>query len=409
MENGIVILSRANFNSPSVVISGYLIAGGLFDPDDKLGLADFTVSALMRGTSEHSFQEIFDALESAGASLSFNGATHTFGFSGKALAEDLNLLIGLLNETLRQPTFPEQQVERLRAQLLTSLAIRSQDTGEMASLAFDQLVYKDHPYSRPEDGYPETISNITVDDIFEFHHQHYGPSGMVIAVVGAVDPQQAVQQVNSIFDDWSNEAQPSPPDLPPYTPLTESKLERIGIPGKFQTDILAGTAGPMRKSEDYLPAALGNSVLGQFGMMGRLGEVVREKNGLAYHISSSLSGGLGPGPWYVSAGVAPENFDKAIDLIRQEITRFVNEPVSDDEISDSKSNFIGRLPLSLESNAGVAAALINLERYQLGLDYYRQYPELIQQISAENILSAAQKYLDPECLAFAAAGPEGDT
>ena len=95
LENGIVLLCRSHFNSPSVVISGYMPVGGLFDPDDKLGLADFTVSALMRGTTSRSFQEIFDALESAGASLSFNGATHTIGFSAKALAEDLDLLLEL--------------------------------------------------------------------------------------------------------------------------------------------------------------------------------------------------------------------------------------------------------------------------------------------------------------------------
>ncbi len=408
LENGIVILSRANFNSPSVVVSGYMPAGGLFDPDEKLGLADFTVSALMRGTIARSFQEIFDALESAGASLSFSGATHTIGFSAKSLAEDLDLLLELLSEALQGPAFPDDQVERLRTQLMTSLALRSQDTGEMASMAFDQLVYDGHPYSRPEDGYPETIQRITIEDISEFHGKHYGPNGMVIAVVGAVDPQTAIEKVNGRFGEWENHEQPAPPALPPYRPLTKIDRKSITIPGKFQSDVILGTVGPRRKSDDFLPAALGNSVLGQFGMMGRLGEVVREKAGLAYHVSSSMSGGLGPGPWYISAGVAPENVDKAIDLIRGEITRFVSEPISAQELSDSQSNFIGRLPLSLESNAGVAAALTNLERYQLSLDYYRDYPGLIRGITAENVLKTAQNYLDPDRLAIATAGPELD-
>jgi zinc protease len=144
-------------------------------------------------------------------------------------------------------------------------------------------------------------------------------------------------------------------------------------------------------------------------MMGRLGQVVREQRGLAYHVSSSLSGGLGPGPWYVSAGVAPQDVDNAIDLIRGEITRFVNQPISAQELSDSQSNFIGRLPLSLESNAGVAAALTNLERYQLDLDYYRDYPDLIRDITAEIVLKTAQNYLDPDRIAIATAGPELNT
>ena len=132
LENGIIVLARPNFNSPSVVISGYLATGGLFDPDDKLGLADFTASALMRGTAQRDFQSIYDALESAGASLGFNGATHTTSFSGKALTEDLPLLMELLAETLQEPVFPGQQVARLKAQLLTGLAMRAQDTRELS-------------------------------------------------------------------------------------------------------------------------------------------------------------------------------------------------------------------------------------------------------------------------------------
>jgi zinc protease len=139
-------------------------------------------------------------------------------------------------------------------------------------------------------------------------------------------------------------------------------------------------------------------------MFGRIGESVRERSGLAYHASSSLSGGIGPGPWLFFAGVNPNNLDKAIALIRQEIARFVTEPVTSEELTDSQSNYIGRLPLSLESNGGVAAALLNLERYQLGLDYYLRYPELINAVTPSEILEAAQHYLNPDRLAIATAG-----
>jgi zinc protease len=139
-------------------------------------------------------------------------------------------------------------------------------------------------------------------------------------------------------------------------------------------------------------------------MMGRIGDVVREQAGLAYYAYSSLSGGLGPGPWSVTAGVDPANIDEAIDLIRAEIDRFVTKPVSAEELSDSQANYIGRLPLALESNAGVAGALLNLERYNLGLDYYQQYTERIEAVTVEDVLAAAQHYLDPDKLAVAVAG-----
>jgi zinc protease len=189
--------------------------------------------------------------------------------------------------------------------------------------------------------------------------------------------------------------------------LEKTITRRVAIPGKSQSDIVMGAAGPSRFAADYLAASVGNSVLGQFGMMGRIGEAVREKAGLAYYAHSSMSGGIGPGPWYVSAGVDPENVERAVELIRGELARFVREPVSAEELSDNQAQFIGSLPLSLESNAGVAAALVSLERYDLGLDYLRQYPDLIKAITPEEILDAARRYLDPDRLAIAVAGPEG--
>lgn len=405
LDNGITILARANFNSPSIAMNGYLAAASILDPTEKLGLADFTAAALMRGTSQRTFQQIYETLESAGASLGFDCGTHTTSYGGKALAEDLDMLLELLAETLRHPIFPVEQVERLRAQLLTGLAIRAQDTSEMASLAFDQIVYLNHPYERPEDGYPETIQAIQADDLAQFHRQNYGPRGMTLVIAGAVDPQQAVERASRFLGDWSNAGQPAIPELPALTPLTETTTRRVSLDGKYQTDIYMGVAGPPRRAPDYLAASLGNNILGQFGMMGRIGDVVREQAGLAYYASSSLSGGSGPGPWRVSAGVDPENVDKAIELIRQEIARFVNERVSDEELADSQANFIGRLPLSLESNGGVAGALLNLERYDLGLDYYRQYPDLVRAVTVDSVLQAARNYLHPDRLGIGIAGP----
>ena len=405
LDNGIIVLTRPNFNSPSVVVSGYLTAGGLFDPDEKLGLSDFTAAALMRGTAKRDFQGIYDALESAGASLGFNGATHTTSFSGKSLSEDLHLLLELLTETLIEPVFPGQQVARLKAQLLTGLAMRAQDTRAMASLAFDQIVYKNHPYSRPEDGFPETVEQIHREDLAAFHKGHYGPKGMVISIVGAVDPTDAVQWVRAALGNWKNPEQPQPLELPAVIPLAETVSAKVEIPGKSQSDLVVGIAGPPRNAPDFIAASVGNSVLGQFGMMGRIGDVVREQAGLAYYAYSSLSGGMGPGPWSVAAGVAPENVEQATELIKAEIKRFVTEPVSAEELGDSQANFVGRLPLALESNAGVAGAMLNLERYNLGLDYYRNYAEQINVITADDILAAAQNYFDSENLAVAVAGP----
>jgi zinc protease len=405
LANGIKLLVRPNFASPSVFLGGHLPCGALLDPLEKLGLADFTALALMRGAGERSFQQIYDALETNAASLSFGGGTHTAGFSGRALAEDLPLLLDLLAASLSQPSFPADEIERLRAQLLTGLAIRAQDTGAMASLTFDQILFKGHPYALPDDGWTETVQAILRQDLQSFHARHYGPNGMVLAIVGAVEPKQAIDLVEAALGGWLNPGQMQPPDLPPYKPLKRTTRRKVTIPGKAQSDIQVGSSGPMRKAPEYMAASLGNSALGQFGLGGRIGESVRERSGLAYYAYSSLNAGVGPGAWTISAGVNPGNVEKAIDLIRREVQRFVDSGVSPEELEDSRSNFIGRLPLSLESNAGVVNALLNIERYDLGLEYYQNYPRMVQAVTPEAVLETARRYLDLERLALAVAGP----
>ena len=405
LPNGITVLSRSNFNSPSVVISGFFEAGALFDPDEKLGLAEYTVLSLMRGTKKRSFDEIYNALESVGAGLGLNTGVHKSGFNGRSLAEDLPLLLDLLSEALTMPAFPKAEIEKLRAQLLTGLAIRAEDTADMASMVFDNILFKGHPYSRPEDGFPETIAKIKRDDLVKFHREHYGPRGMVIAVVGGVNPEDAVRQVKRALGSWQVKGQKEMPALPPLKPLKKLVSKHHRISGKSQSDLIIGTNGPMRRDPEFMSASIGNNILGQFGMMGRIGDVVREKSGLAYYAYSSLSAGLGPGSWEVSAGVNPQNVKKASDLILDELKRFVQEGVTPDELADTKANFVGRLPLSLESNGGVANALLNIERHQLGLDYYHRYAGLVNEVTADDVLTTARKFIDPDRLVIAAAGP----
>jgi zinc protease len=228
---------------------------------------------------------------------------------------------------------------------------------------------------------------------------------MVIAIVGSVKPEEAVKQVKRALGGWQVNGQKDSPHLPALKPLKKSVSKHHRIAGKSQSDLIIGTHGPMRRDPEFMSASIGNNILGQFGMMGRIGDVVREKSGLAYYAYSSLSAGLGPGSWEVSAGVNPQNVKKASELIQEELKRFVQEGVSAEELADTKANFIGRLPLSLESNGGVANALLNIERHQLGLDYYHRYQDLVNEVSADDVLTTARKFINPDKLVIATAGP----
>lgn len=406
LDNGMVVLARENFASPSVVVAGNLTAGSLSEPADKAGLADLTASALMRGTKARSFDEIYQTIESIGASLSIGAGSHYTSFRGKALVEDLKVILELLNDVLRSPSFPKHGLEQLRAEKLTGLALRDQDTRSVAEMTFDSLIYNGHPYSQASDGYPETVRALQASDLRAFHKQTYGPQGGIVVIVGAVEAERAIDAVEALFGDWTANGDQESLNVPNAPKRRKAARKDVVLAGKTQADLVMGIAGPRRNAADYLAAALGNSVLGRFGLFGRIGDRVREQEGLAYYAYSSVTGGIGPGPWKVNAGVNPVNVNRAIQLIKEEIQRFASKKIDKDELTDSQANFIGRLPLQLESNGGVASGLVYIERHQLGLDYYQRYPELILSISRDDVLGAAQHYLDPNLLGVAVAGPK---
>ncbi len=406
LANGITLLVYERFASPSLVIDGLVRAGALGESRPTAGLAHFTAVSLLRGTENHTFAQIYEALESAGASLNFSGAYHTAGFSAQGLVEDADLLLELLAEALRRPVFPEVEVEKVRGQLLTAVAIRENDPQQMAGLAFDELIYGDHPYGRSDLGYMDSLPGLTVDDLRRFHGRYYGPQGMIITVVGAMKAEEVVEKAAAVLGDWRNPQQEKLPDAPDAPRPDSFKRVRVPMPDKQQSSICLGLPGPRRSEPDYLDASLMNTILGVFGMMGRIGQKVREEKNLAYDAFSALQGGLGPAPWYAAAGVAPQNVEPAIAAILEEIDRIQNELVPAAELADNQAYRIGSLPMSLETNGGLANVISDMELYGLGLDYLLEYPNLIREITPERIRAAAQKYLSAEQLGAAVAGPE---
>jgi zinc protease len=404
LPNGIVVLVRENHASPAVVVSGYLAVGACDEQPEQAGLAAFTAEGLMRGTANRTFAQIYESLESVGASLDVSGATHTTRFGAKSLVEDLPAVLDILADVLRHPTFPLTEVEKLRGEILTNLEERAHDTRSMASLTFCELTYpEEHPYSRSDDGYVETISAISRDDLAAFYAGGYGPQSMVVAVVGAIEAADALARIEATFD-WQGPNFERGP-LPEVPRIAEVRERFVPIPGKTQADLVLGYPGPARTSPDFLEAVVCNSVLGIFGMMGRLGETVREAQGLAYYSYSRVDGGPGPGPWRVIAGINPINVEQAVSSIRAEVKRICEEPVGDGELADNKAFITGSLPLRLETNEGVARHLLDMERYDLGLDYLQRYDALIGGITAERVQAVAQRWLDPDAYALAVAGP----
>ena len=405
LSNGITVLAFSNLYSKSLTITAMLASGASLDKPVKIGTAHFTASMLLRGNAKQNFQEIHAQLESVGASLSFNTGTNNTWFHGRCLVKDFPMLLSLIMDSLTTPTFPETYISRLKNQFLTALLIRDQDTQERASLEFNQILFKDHPYGIPVDGYPETITNITREDLI-FHHKTYQPENAIMAVSGALPVEEMKALIQSHFEAWKPQQIKTESIFPPINQPTATTRLHIPIDGKSQSDIQLGTLGPSRISPDYYAAYIGNHVLGQFGLYGRIGKSVRNKAGLAYYAYSSINALPETGSWEFNAGVNPQNVEKTISLIIQEIKNYLKKPVTKEELSDSQTHLIGRLPMSLESNAGVANALLSIERFQLGLDYFQRYAGRIQSVTPEQILDVSRKYLHPEKLVIISAGAQ---
>lgn len=406
LPNGITVLVYERPGSQSVMIEGYLLAGALAETTEQSGLANFTAVSLMRGSQQYSFDEIYEKLEAVGAELSFSSGYHLTSLSAQCLPEDADLVLNLLANVMRQPVFPEPLLKQLKGQIITALQMRANDTQHMASRTLRELIYPNHPYGRSQSGSLQTVPTLSVADVQRFHANHYGPQGMVICFVGALSPAQAIAKVQAVLGDWHNAAQQSLPALPELL-LPNGRLHRHHpMPDKYQSDIALGRPGPPRSAPDYLPTSLMNTVLGVFGMMGRIGKTVREAQGLAYYAYSSLQGGLGPGAWLAAAGVAPDKVRQAISSILDEITRIQNELVPIEELADSQAYRIGSLPVGLETNSGIANVITDMELYDWGLDYLLEYPDLVRAITPEQVQAAAQKYLSTENLGIAVAGPE---
>ncbi len=406
LANGITLLVYENFASQAIVIEGVVRAGALGESRATAGLANLTAASLMRGSSKRAFEQIYEDLESVGADLGFSSGFHTTGFAANCLVEDVDLALDILADAIRRPLFPEKAVAQLRGQILTGLQLRADDTQRMARLTFNELLYAGHPYGRSASGYLDSVSPLTRDDLAAFHGRFFGPEGMIITVVGGIGAEAVVEKVTAALGDWQNRDYQPLPAMPDAERPSALRRAHAALPDKSQADIVLGLPGPRRAAPDYLDASLMNTILGVFGMMGRIGQSVREEQGLAYYAYSNLRGGLGPSPWTAAAGVAPQNVAQTIASIRQEIRRIQNEPVSAEELADCQAYRTGSLPVSLETNSGLAGVITDMELYNLGLDYLQRFPEEIRSITPQRIQAAAQKYLSADQIAIAIAGPE---
>jgi zinc protease len=405
LANGLTVLSKQTTVTPAVTINATIRAGAVADPPELAGVAHFASKTIDRGTTSRSADQIAEALDSRGVSLAAAVTRQSLSLTCTCLVEDFDAILAQLADIIECPAFPAAEVDSRRGEVITLIR---QDEDSPAAVAVDGLMEvlydADHPYGRRLRGTLATAERIDTAVLGAFHQAHVMPASVSLAIVGDIAPQRAVDAVSMAFLAWA--ATPRPVIEIPFPAPTRARRTRV-IPmmNKAQADIAYGFTAITRNDPAYYAYWLMNHIMGQYSMGGRLGDSIRERQGMAYYVYSSLDANLVPGPLMVRAGVSAANVARAVASIDAELTSLAADGPTEHELNESKQYLIGSLPRTLETNAGIAAFLQTAEFFGLGLDYDVRVPGLLQAVTRDEVHQAAQRSVNPEHASVVVAGP----
>jgi zinc protease len=408
LENGVTIIAKSNHTTPAVSTLVGVRSGAYSDPPERDGTAALCARVLDRGTVTRSADAIADDLDGRGASLSVAAGRHQIALAATCLSDDFPAVLALAADIARHPRFADQEIETRRDNLITSIRQEEDSPASMAADAFAKALYGTHPYARKVRGTIAGIEAIRRQDLVRFHQKGFDPAAITVIVVGDVDEDAAIAAVAKLFADWTPVAK-APAEkgvkVPDAVAPAARSLVAVPMMNKAQADVVYGFVGIRRSDPDYTSYSVMNNALGQYAIGGRLGDNIRERQGMAYYVFSSLDATFGHGPFSIRAGVAAANVERTIASIDAELTAIVEKGFTAQEIDESKSYMIGSIPRQLETNAAIAAFLLTVDTFNLGMDYDQRLPGLLGAITKESADAAAKRLLDPSRATIAVAGP----
>ncbi len=378
---------------PIVNVEVLIKAGSSKDTKGKEGLANLTAEMLTEGTEKRSASQISEEIDFVGGSLSTTGDTDYSRVNLIILKKDVEVGFNLLSDILINPVFKEKEFERVKNEVLSSLIQQKDEPGTIAEKAFEKLLFDDHPYNHPPQGLEESLPEITRDDIVSFHKKYYIPNNAIIAVVGDVTEKEVLSLLERYLGKWGKKILPKEEMSP--TPRLSKRTVSLIEKDITQANIHLGHIGISRSNPDFYAVYVMNYILGGGGFSSRLMREIRDNQGLAYSIYSSLDSRLYTGAFKVVMQTKNENSNRAIEGILKELERIRSEPVSDKELAEAKSYLMGSFPLRFDTNKKVVSQLTYVEYYSLGLNYFKEFPKKIEAVTKEDVLSAARKYIDP--------------
>ncbi len=400
--NGMTLLVVAQHSLPIVSVEVLVQSGSLYDPAGKPGLSNLTAGLLDEGTAGRSALEITDALAAVGARLSVR-ASYDYVTAGlRVLKKDVETGFDLLSDILVHPVFDSSEFKRVRTIILGEIQAEKDQPHAIARQAFRKITFGSHPYYHPVKGFEESLPEIKQADLVSFHRKHYRPNNAIISIVGDVTLQEAEVLVQKYFGKWKKGTL-DPPKIEPAHALRSKKVRKIEK-DLSQATVILGHVGIKRTNPDYYAVRVMNYILGGGGFSSRMMREIRDNQGLVYSIYSSFSGNQDPGPFSVTFQTENGNARKAIEGILLEINRIREEDVSKEELSEAKAYLVGSFPLRMDTTRKVASLLPQIEFHNLGLHYLKEYAELINRVTVNDVRRVAKKYLHPDHYALVLVG-----
>ena len=401
LPNGLPVWIVEMHDVPVAHVALVVKSGAGRDPDRRFGLASFTAEMLDEGAGRRGALEIADAVELLGASLSTSSSFDAASIDLHVPVARLGDGLPLMADVALRPTFPDNEVQRVREELLTSLIQAQDNPRTLVAHAFLRLVYGPrHRYGTPAIGTAASLKGFTTADLRQFHSSTYVPSNAVVIVTGDVTAD-VLPIVERAFGAWKAAVAP-PASVGTATASPERQVYLVDKPGAAQSEIRIGTIGVPRSTPDYFALRVLNTVLGE-SFTSRLNTNLREQHGYAYGAGSAFDMRAAAGPFYAAAGVQTDKTAEALTEFFKELEA-IRQPIPAEELDRAKGYVAAQLPRSFETTGGLAQSLRQVFIYDLPDDYYATFTAKVLAVTPGDAQRAAQRYIDPARLTIVIVG-----
>lgn len=402
LSNGLPLLIVERHRVPLAAVTLLVRSGSTADPPAKIGAASLTAAMLDEGAGGRSALAIADEIELLGASLSTSSTYDSSVVRLEVPVARLPVALPIAAAVALGPTFPQEELERLRQERLTAILQLRDNPAALAPLAFAHVVYGSHRYGLPAGGTEASLRGLTVTDLREFHAAHYRPDNAALIVIGDVTADSMVPLLESAFGRWSSSGQIPSPSLPSVSRGDDRRIHLLDVPGAAQSQIRIGTVGVSRSTPDYFAITVLNTILGG-SFSSRLNQNLREEHGYTYGAFSAFEMRRSAGPFFAAAGVQTDKTAEALKEFFNELNGIL-APIPRAELERVKNLIALGFPAEFETVQDLSRQLEEVLLYDLPSDYLSTYVERIRAVRAEDVQRAGRRYIDPTNLAIVIVG-----